>query len=290
MTKRVFTLILAVMFVLSAALLTACAGGTTTPTTDAPKTEAPKTNETTAAPTTEAASTPAQTTEAASTPAVDTPTAEPSTEPVDVSTTTPVEQSTTTPEDDVPECPPEGTAAWAAWLVDYGTDSPEYGDKEAFIGSFYTTSATLENGEKGDATPWENWGTPKHFQFLYTMDSTEFDFSFNSNTEISPYTWHIWFKDKDTDDEYAECITKPWSLYDWGDGSYICRIPTYGGGMTTLHSDDGEPNAYQFVIAVYVDETDELLFWHTCSPSVTNSYDFYQAEALDNDYKLGWDD
>ena len=280
MMKRVITLLLIGLLVLSCAAFVACAGESTKKDDNKTETTAAATQETakpqdTKTPAGEDTKTPDQPTE---TP-VDTKTpVEPTTPdqqtetPVD--TKTPVEPTTPTEdEDEIPECPPVNTPAWADWLSLYGAESDDYADLEMLSSSFYSTRYKDPDGTEHDATPWENWGDPKHFQFLITFDCTEFEINFNSSVETSPYTWHIWYKDADTDDEWKECITKPWSLYDWGNGSYIFRTPTYLGGMDTLHTDDGAPNQYEFIIAIFDDEDDSLVCWHDCFPDVTDSYE-----------------
>ena len=71
---------------------------------------------------------------------------------------------------------------------------------------------------------------------------------------------------------------------------HVFRVPTYGCGMTDLHTNDGEPNQYDFIVAIFNDDDDSLVCWFECFPDVTDEYERLLDEALENHYKLGWND
>ena len=48
--------------------------------------------------------------------------------------------------------------------------------------------------------------------------------------------------------------------------------------MTDLHSDNGDPNSYQFIFVLTNKSTGELVCWAQIRLNVTDSYDMFLAE------------
>ena len=252
MTKRIVTLLLAVMFVLS---LAAC--GTTT---QAPaKIETPaetKTEVKTSEPAPET-STPAPDT---STPAPDTPT------PVAV------------------EEPEFDTNEWVNWLieVDGVADEPKY---NGFLSGEVYGGIKHEGAE--DPSPWEFWGPEdnKHFQMCYQFDRDEIDISANVGTEDYEYVWEIWYRDSEEQGEFKKIVTAPWSLYKWDSGNIIYRIPTYNEGMNDMALAEGETtHEYEFVFIIYQGgeiSVDNMVGWKQDWINYSDSTELYIADAKD---------
>ena len=129
---------------------------------------------------------------------------------------------------------------WMKWLMTYGDDTLPW-----VSGSAYSISYT-ENG-KSYASPWEFWGG--HYQFDYVFPKSEIDLTANIGSASYAYTWEIWYKDADVDEDFRMITTKPWSVYNVDNAIY--RIDTYDQGMKDLHTDNGENNEYQIVIFIY---------------------------------------
>ena len=70
------------------------------------------------------------------------------------------------------------------------------------------------------------------------------------STESGRYTWEILYKKSGSDDSYRSIFTRPWSYYNWGDGTALYRLPTYSAGMTDLSTDNGKPQYYDLVIVI----------------------------------------
>ena len=176
--------------------------------------------------------------------------------------------------DPIPE-PRVDTAAWAAYISEHGS-SVRVPDKQMPAGDLYMIG---HDGAEGQS-PWENWGG-EHFRFLITYNVDVFQISFPEG-ERSPYTWHIWYKDMDdAAAEWQLCVTKPDSRFGWSDTRVLFRVPTYGCGMTDLHTNDGARNDYEFVIAIYADADESLVcFSDSKNIPVTDAYEMQLADAI----------
>ena len=130
---------------------------------------------------------------------------------------------------------------WMKWLMTYGDDSLPWVN-----GSAYSISYKADDGVTY-TSPWEFWGG--HFQFDYVFAKSEIDASANVGASNYGFTWEIWYKDADVDEDFRYITTKPWSCYP-GD-NVIYRIDTYDQGMTDMHTDEGANNEYQIVIFIY---------------------------------------
>ena len=127
-----------------------------------------------------------------------------------------------------------------------------------------------------DGGPWENGGSPTQLRFLCNLGSQVFDLGLPGSSY--PYVWTIWYKDADDPtDSFKACVTAPISYYDFG-GSILYRVPTYRDGMTDLHTNDGEPNEYRFIIVFTDGATGRIVCWAQLSVPVTDSYEMYLAE------------
>ena len=176
--------------------------------------------------------------------------------------------------------PAVNTAAWAEYISVRG-DSLRCPDSRLPAGDLYMIGHTGATGN----SPWENYGG-RQFRFLITFDTDVFPIGFSGE---SPYTWYIWYKDTDdTDGGWSLCVTKPDSLYRMSGSSYLFRVPTYAGGMTDLHTDNGARNDYEFVILIYRDSDSSLICYSdNKNIPVTDAYEMTLNDALTNGSDLG---
>lgn len=271
MTKRIMALLVAAVFVLSSALLVACGGGNDNKTTEPTKSPAQSKP---AQSTTEPAQSTTEPAQSTPTPAVSTPT------PVDTPTP-PVTPSKPSVDKVAKADDEQGWIKWLANALDNET-AEDAGIPVAASGKAYT--CTHDGCEEGSW--WEIWGNPQHFHACYQFDTTEYDATANIGTDNYAFTWEIYVRLADTDNDFEKATTAPWSVYPWGgDNPYVIyRIPTYDEGIKSMClAEDGSSQEYEVIFVVFEGDntTDEskIFFVFQTWTYYTDSTEAYINEA-----------
>ncbi len=263
MTKRIVTLLLAVVFVLSCSMLASCSNGKTTDN-----------KKPTSSPTSES-SKPENSSKPVS----------PST-PVDPST--PVEPSSpVSAEEPDKEADPQ---AWVKWLVGDDTDQDDY--PMFYEAAFYDNCDY--DGADGDKkkSPWECWpGGPgaytdkSTFHMCLKFSRDEMDFTPNIGTPDYEFNFEFFYKPSDSED-YQRAIVPVRGDY----GSFgptnpviIYRFLTYAGGMNLVLPEGETEVEYEFVVVVHkgdISGTDSIVGYAQVWGNWTDGSAAYLDDAI----------
>ena len=264
MFKRISTILLAVLFILSCAALTACQN-------DKTKTDAPV--KTPAAATATAGETKSESEEAKT--------------ETKAETETDKQTEETTEEPTAPEAeePEFGTQEWIEWLINVDAERDDDATYyQCLSGGVYN----IQHDDCESASPWEVLTDQTSFHMCYLFDREEIDLSANVGTEDDEYVWQIWYRDADEGGDFQKIETKPISVYKWAEGDILYRLPTYNQGMKDMALRDGETERdYEFVFVIYQGEElspDNVFAWKLDYIPYTDSTEAFIAEAKELGY------
>ena len=198
--------------------------------------------------------------------------------PVTPEPTDPVEptpEPTPEPPVDIPE-PEKYTTEWIEWLVD------DYGDAYTMCwsGGLYDGIRYNDNMEPSSFELWPYTNgeviAQSRFFFHVCLNADEFDGYTNLGTEEYEYTWKIFYRECESDDDYkmVECV--PWGAIVFGT-NFLYRLNIHDYGEVDMHlKEDGSTNTYHVVMVIedsqgqHVIWRDELVDWSDSSEA------FYQ--------------
>ncbi len=275
MTKRIVALLIAVLFVASCSMLTACTGGDNT--TDAQK------------PTEKPSQSSAQPTESVQ------PTQ--SAQPTDSAEPTPTPTPTPSEAFDPGEEPDRAAdeSAWVEWLINIYDNDFDYADTLSDLGYPYLEGGVSYDSMKADgcqdSSAWETWGGA--YQMCYQFDKTEWDGTASINTEDYAYDVEIFYRPVDDDyvpqgdGKFQKVSCAPWSCYVWGGDNprVIYRFKAYDAGMRlSMAKDDAGndiPQEYEFIFLISYKESGDIIGWNQYYSACTDSTMAFLQKAID---------
>ncbi len=273
MTKRIVTLLLAVVMVLSCSLFVACGGDSTTEAKKPASSPTPGTSNVSEDP----ASKPVSDNNQSSPVSVDPP------------------QPSSPEPPDVPEEPEDQTSQeWIKWLVEYGRDDEKYADLRSLTGGIYLVTPN-PNNEGYTGSGWETWNlvgatdgdtSKTRFHLCYKILKSEGDFTPQLNAEDYAFEWVLWVKKDGSDGDYQRVVCNPWGYGAIDDETPIYRLATYDAGLD-LELPEGQTTVdYEFVFTIYDKESEELLLWKQDWLAWTDASEYYLNQAKEHKWLL----
>ena len=204
---------------------------------------------------------------------------EPMPEPTDPIEPTP--EPTPEPPVDIPE-PEKYTTEWIEWLIN------DYGDvySMCWSGGLYNGIRYKDDMEPSsfELWPYTNGEVTENSRFFFcpVMSAAEFDGYSNLGTEEYEYTWKIFYRECESDDDYKMVEMTPWNAILFGD-YYLYRLNIHDYGEVDMHlKEDGSTNTYH-VVMVIEDGQGQHVIWRDELVDWTDSSEAFYQDAL----KLG---
>ena len=155
-----------------------------------------------------------------------------------------------------------------------------------------------------DTTPFNVWSQGHHTDFCLTfeiqpgemglkgMEFINWSLSFPNADLPYRFVFEFWYKRADSNEDYRGIRTSQsstimpdnWTAAEEPDKEYVCfRVPTYNEGMRDLHTDDGEPVDYDFIIVIRDTEAEEgqdLIGWGEITVTIDRQYEEHLKKAF----------